>query len=117
MSIGLLRRPDDSRSSIDLPHIEVTNELTVDIAHIERAYATVGLAYWLAHQGQGGYSGGHGAIRSSGHGRYSVWHEWLAYGMVMVRLGQVMTKLKKKIFWPWSVSLFMGMVANLVWQC
>ena len=53
-------------------HIEVTNELTNDIAHIERAYATVGIALGKVHSGQGGDSGGHGAIRSSGHGRYTV---------------------------------------------
>ena len=51
---------------------EVTNELTNDIAHIERAYATVGIALGLAHSGQGGYCGGHWAIRSSRHGRYTV---------------------------------------------
>ena len=38
---------------------EVTNELTNDIAHIERAYATVGIALGKVHSGQGGYSGGH----------------------------------------------------------
>ena len=49
----------DHRCITSASHIEVTNELTVDIAHIERAYATVGIACEEAHQGQGGYSGGH----------------------------------------------------------
>ena len=54
---------------------EVTNELTNDIAHIERAYVQEATALGKVHSGQGGYSGGHGAIRSSRHGRYSVWPE------------------------------------------